>query len=222
MMKPTLFIFLDESGNFDFSPSGTKYYTFTALSVVRPFGAVHELIDLKHDFWESNLNLEYFHASEDRQVVRNSVIEIINTKLRNARIDCHIVEKRKTNPILQHDHGLFYIKIFEIMLRFVLKQHGNHFSKVQVIADQVRLNKPKKDIEKASKLAMAHWSKTNGVPYEILFHSSKSEMNLQITDYINWAVFRKWERGDLRTYNLISDFVRSEFETFGSGGTNYY
>ncbi len=108
------------------------------------------------------------------------------------------------------------------MLQHVLHQHGTSFSRVQVIADQIPVKRRRRDIEKAGKVTLAHWSKETGVPYEVLFHSSKSELNLQIADYVNRAVFKKWERHDTRSYDLISGFVRSEFETFGSGGIFYY
>jgi len=34
----TLFIFIDESGNFDFSPKGTKYFILSAVSTLKPPG----------------------------------------------------------------------------------------------------------------------------------------------------------------------------------------
>lgn len=32
----TLFIFVDESGNFDFSPKGTKFFVLSCLSTFKP------------------------------------------------------------------------------------------------------------------------------------------------------------------------------------------
>ena len=68
-----LYVFLDEGGNLDFSPSGTKYFVLSSLTKERPFHAGKELIELKYDLVELGTNLEYFHAAEDRQAVRNSV-----------------------------------------------------------------------------------------------------------------------------------------------------
>ena len=33
----TLYVFIDESGNFDFSPSGTKYFILTTLTTIVPY-----------------------------------------------------------------------------------------------------------------------------------------------------------------------------------------
>lgn len=40
-MNNTLYIFVDEAGNLNFSPKGTKYFILTALSKFRPF-VTHE------------------------------------------------------------------------------------------------------------------------------------------------------------------------------------
>ena len=76
--KRVLYIFLDEGGNFDFSTGGTKYFTLTALSKERPFQAYMPLCELKYDLIELGTEIEFFHAAEDRQAVRNSVFDIIH------------------------------------------------------------------------------------------------------------------------------------------------
>jgi len=220
--RQVLYIFLDEAGNFDFSPTGTAYFTFTAFSLKRPFGGVTELVNLKYDLWEAGLELERFHAAEDRQIVRDRVFQIIGQHLPDCRVDCQIVEKRKTNPGLHKDHGRFYHTIVDILLRHVLAKQSSTPAKVIVVADQIPVERKRKEIEKATKLTLAWWSKQSGAPYSVMFHSSKSDLNLQIADYLNWAVFRKWERNDQRSHSLISRFVTSEFETFKRGSDVYY
>ena len=46
--------------------------------------------------------------------------------------------------------------------------------------------------------------------------------SIEIADYCNWAIFRKWERQDLRSYELIRSGLRSEFDIFKSGARHYY
>lgn len=45
---------------------------------------------------------------------------------------------------------------------------------------------------------------------------------LQVADYCCWAIQRKWERYDTRSYVLIEDKILSEFEPFSFGRTLYY
>ena len=61
-----------------------------------------------------------------------------------------------------------------------------------------------------------------GTRYSLLHHASKSCVGLQVTDYCNWAVFRKWERGDSRSYDLVKGAIQSEFDIFRSGTRYYY
>lgn len=105
-----LYVFLDESGNLDFSQSGTKFI-LTSLTKERPFEAYKPLTELKYDLVESNINIEYFHAAEDRQPVRNKVFDIIKNHLEGTRIDGLIIEKRKVEPALRVEHRFYPEKL---------------------------------------------------------------------------------------------------------------
>lgn len=76
-------------------------------------------------------------------------------------------------------------------------------------------------IEKAAKVTLARiLPKT--ARYRILHHDSKSNMDLQIVDYCNWAIYRKWDAQDERSYQLIRSVVVSEFDFCRTGTTLYY
>jgi hypothetical protein len=45
---------------------------------------------------------------------------------------------------------------------------------------------------------------------------------VQVADYCNWAVFRKWQRGETEFYDQIKPALRSEFDIFRTGVTYYY
>jgi hypothetical protein len=44
--------------------------------------------------------------------------------------------------------------------------------------------------------------------------SSRSEPCLQVADYCCWAIQRKWERHDDRSYILLKDKIESEYRLF--------
>jgi len=94
----SLFIFIDESGNFDFSPNGTKYFVLSSVSTLTLPGK-ERLEEIKYKLMKNGINLEYFHATEDRQMVRNQVYDFIE-KLDDIEIDSVIVQKNKANPSL--------------------------------------------------------------------------------------------------------------------------
>ncbi len=58
--------------------------------------------------------------------------------------------------------------------------------------------------------------------FEIYFHQAKADINCQLADYCGWAVAIKWERNEMRSFGLIKDKVKSEYEIFKVGDKIYY
>lgn len=220
---PALYIFIDEGGNLDFSPKGTKYFTLTALSKFRPFSAAKQLYDLKYDLIEGGICLNRFHATEDMQHTRDKVFGIISQNLEGCRFDSVIVEKSKTYLPLRIDEK-FYPKVLGYLLKYVLEQYQREaVSRVIVITDTLPVKRNRKAIEKAAKSVLSNLVKSHSITsYELLHHTSSSSFDLQIVDYANWAIYRRWETGDTRSLQLIRKAVCSQFDIFSSGTQHHY
>jgi len=216
-----LYIFLDEAGNLDFSPTGTKYFQLAALSKERPFHDYKELAELKYDLVEKGTDLEYFHASENAQAVRNQVFRIIQKNLSGVRIDALLVEKRKTVPAWQPVER-FYPRMLGYLLKHILKQYDlSQFQEVIVFTDAFPLKKKREAIKKAIQPTLAEML-PDKARYRVFHHDSKSNFDLQIADYCNWAIYRKWRDGDTRSFKLIEPAVCSEFDIFQTGDQHYF
>lgn len=216
-----LYVLLDEGGDFNFSSNGTRYFTLTTVTKTRPFRWEASLSELKYDLLEFGLEIEYFHAAVDRQSVRDRVFAIISDHLGDVRIDSLIVEKRKTGPALQ-PLVQFYPRMIGYLLKYVLDPRNlQGFEEVIVITDSLPVNRKREAVEKAVKQTLSRMLPA-GTRYRVLHHASKSCLGLQVADYCNWAVFRKWERGDSRSYGQIRAGIKSEFEIFKVGEMNYY
>lgn len=216
-----VYVFLDEGGDLNFSPTGTAFFTLTTVLATRPFEWDGPLTDLKYDLVELGLDIEYFHAAEDRQAVRDRVFASIGTTLPRVRIDSLVVEKRKTGPALQAEER-FYPEMIGYLLKYVLHPSNiREYSEVIVVTDTIPINRKRKAIEKAIKQTLSHMLPT-GTRYRLLHHASKSVVGLQVADYCNWAIFRKWERGDPRSYTLIQAGLQSEYDIFKKGVTYHY
>jgi len=87
---------LDEAGNFDFSSRGTRYFIFGAIVKERPFQAYQNLSQFQYDLIENGIDIEYFHASEDKQNVRDGVFKIIQENITGVDFHPLILEKAKT------------------------------------------------------------------------------------------------------------------------------
>lgn len=221
MSNENLYIFLDEGGNLDFSSSGTKYFTITSVCKKRPFKISHTLGKLKFDLIEFGLDFEFFHCTKNNKHVRKQVFKILKKNITTLRIDSLIVEKRKTGPALRAVQ-YFYPRMLGYLLRFIVENRGlNDIEEVFVMTDTIPINKKRKAVEKAVKKTLKAMLPSE-CKYRILHHSSRSSIGLQIADYCNWAIFRKWEAGKCEFYDEIKSGIESEFDIFRSGSKYYY
>ena len=221
---PTLYIFLDEGGNFDFSPNGTKYFTLTCVSLYRPFSLHTTLDTYKYDLIEHRimprLEMEYFHCADDNSYVRKKVLSLLASSVPDKVVDAVVVEKGKTGPALQPPEK-FYPAMLGYLLRYTVQRASEGVGEVVVITDSIPIAKKRRAVEKAVKMVLANMLPRT-TPYRVMHHSSRAHYGLQVADYFNWAIFRKWERGDVSSYSIIESKVRSEFEIFRSGTKYYY
>ena len=217
-----LYAFIDESGNDDFSPTGSKYWVITSLLTTDIQPGAEDLYDLKHEIIDRGIDLEYFHASKDKPIVRDRVFDILS-RLNNVRVDSVVVEKRKTGPSLR-PKGRFYPMMVENLLKYSFDPRGldvTNFDKVLVFLDRAGAS-PKhrkalvKAIKRALKPYLAH------VPYTICMHQSKSHPYLQMVDYYCWAIARKWEHSKPQPYQRIRHLITSEFDIFRPGTDIWY
>jgi hypothetical protein len=220
-MTQCAYLFLDEGGNFDFSPGGTRYFLMSSVAMRRPFPAHGPLDHFKHDCLEYGLDTKYFHCAEDNSYVRRKVFELIAGQLDTLRIDSLIVEKAKTGPALRADEA-FYPRMLGYLLRHAVERELVHsVEEMIVITDTIPLQKKRRAVEKAIKTVLADMLPA-GMRYRVLHHTSRSHYGLQVADYCNWAVFRKWQRGETEFYDQIKPALRSEFDIFRTGVTYYY
>jgi len=187
----------------------------TCLSTNRPFIAASELNELKYDLWEKGQELECFHASPDKQFVRNHVFGVIGKHLSTLRADAIVVDKPKVYQPLQDDRGRFYKKILDILLSYVLNGHSWRGAQdVVIVLAKIDSVPHRKELERGVRSSLQSTATKLKCKYKIQHAYSKSEINLQIVDYICWAISRKWERGDTRSYDLIKAGIKSEFNVF--------
>lgn len=209
MQTSTLYIYLDEGGNFDFTEKGTPYFTLSAVSTLRPFAYESDLNDLRYDLLEDGLPLEYFHASEDRQAVRDRVFKIIESSIDTIAVDSIVVDKRKIDARFHSAEGLYTLAIGKLIKQVDQSVAISQYDNIVVITDSIPVAKKRKAVEKGVKIAIDD-SLPVGVKYVLYHYASKSCFGLQVADYCNWAIYRRWSSNDMRSYELMSAAVRSE------------
>jgi hypothetical protein len=217
-----IYIFVDESGNFDFSPKGSRYFILTAVVTEDPIQGVDSLLRWRHRVLARTVNppvkkpreCTHFHCSEDAQVTRDGVFEIIS----RLTIDAFaiIVQKNKASPSLRG--GDFYERVFKGLIPYVVRRYGRKRD-VHVFVSQIELKRKREAMVGGLKRVLTERGIT---AYRLHLHPNHSHHMLQVSDYICWAVARKWEQNDDRSYRLIQHTIQSEFDLFARGTTTYY
>lgn len=214
-----LYMFIDEAGDYDFRPGRSKYLIWGSVTIANgPFSLYTPLSQLKHKLNTDGTDIDRFHASEDRQRVRNEVFGILNNPKVSFENDFVVVEKCKVNPSIR-DPLLLYPKMASYLLRYIFKRH-NTLDKIIIFTDTLPVKKKRQAVEKSLKKNIRRL--LNDKEFHIYHHSSRSNFGLQAIDYCAWAVYRKWEIDDLRSYKLIQAKIKSEFDIFRSGERIYY
>ena len=225
----TLFIFIDESGNFDFSSKGTKYFILSAVSTLNPLGK-ERLEEIKYDLMKNGTNLEYFHATEDKQVVRNKVYSFIEN-LKDIEIDSVIAQKNKTNPSLYvsikkkkpKKGEKLYTLALQTLLQYIFRRYNNSakVDRVVIVLSSIFDVNKRELIKKTIKIYLKQIFSN---PFYLYFHQNRSDKNTQIADYCCWAIYKKWTDGEIRPYSVVNkgNKIKSEFDIFKTGKTIYY
>lgn len=231
--QETLYLFLDESGNFDFSPKGTKFFILTGFATFDPIVRREALVRLRYKLLSEGIDEEFFHATEDKQTVRDEVFSFI--KSLGATYEVHSVAARKnrTNPSLYKESYMkgsrliervtgigLYKKLCECLLQYIFRGKSGKVGKIVVVVGSLFVGERKKALLQTLK----HYLKRNfpGVPFEIYSHRSCADLNCQIADYCCWAIGVYAERNEKRPYEVIRPQVKSVFDIFKSGETEYY
>ena len=215
-----VYVFADEAGNFDFSlkQGATKWFILGSIMTDDP-SIGDRLLALRRELaWQGVALDSTFHATEDLQVVRDEVFRFLSGE--NFRIDCTLMEKRKTMPHRQ-EMERFYKQTWYTHFKYVSRGVARKADELLVVAAWIGTKKRRRAMRIALEDVVDHcawWCKS----YQAAFWPAESDPCLQVADYVTWAVQRKYELGDDRSYQLISSKIRTEFRPFDVGATRYY
>lgn len=229
----TLFLFVDESGNFDFSPKGTKYFILSCLCTFLPVQERDKVINLRYEILKESVDQEFFHATEDAQKIRDRVFDIVKNLKDDFEVHAVIAQKNKVNPTLYREvyqkkgkiirrvvGADFYQRICRTLLQYIFNRPKFKCADRIVIVLGAIFTKEKQSLilRTLKKDLKERCLKS----FEIYFHQAKADLNCQLADYCGWAIAIKWERKEKRSFEIISSRVKSEYEIFSTGSIIYY
>lgn len=218
MGSKDLFIFIDESGNFDFTPSGTSHFVLGGVATTSPASSAKEFLTLKYRLLKEGNDISEFHASEDRQIIRDQVFPVINSM---PEINAHVIygDKHFLATSLQSPSGIYSL-YGKAMIKYFIRVYASYsLSSITVVFDRTLTKKLRGQFEGILKPEL----KKINIPFNIYFHPMSTENNGQVADYISWAKYVELERSELRPWgSLMTKLQPTELDIFRNGYQKYY
>jgi hypothetical protein len=113
-----------------------------------------------------------------------------------------VIEKAKVFPELREPHR-FYPQFATSVLKFIFHRHvAADTTHVLVFTDRLPVKQYREAAEKAIKVACRR-ELAKEIRFDSYHHTCASNAWIQAADYCSWAVFRKWEHHDTRTYDQL-------------------
>lgn len=217
---PNSFIFADEAGCFTFSraPNVSRYFILCTLTMT-DCGVGSRLLDLRRKLaWEGLELGEYFHATTDKQIVRDRVFELIVQS--EFSIQSTIMEKSKSQPQTRIDKPCFYKYGYFYHFKHGVTKLLAPSAETLVTTASLGTRREKAAFQDAVHDVMRQ-TQSNRI-WKADFMPCHTDPCLQVADYCAWALQRKWERQDTRSYDLIKDRITYEFDLWARGTKHYY
>ncbi len=214
------YLFADEAGDFNFSrnPRASKYFIVCYIALDScSVGA--DMLELRRELiWDGYPVGGYFHATEDKQVVRDKVFERICRE--NFKIYAQILEKSKAQPQVRSSNERFYkygwLYLSDHALPKIVKDGE---TELLITTASIATKKAQASFTNAVNDVLQQIASTKWATY---FCPAATDPCLQVADYCIWAIQRKWELSDSRSYDLIKDKIEYEYDLWAHGNTHYY
>lgn len=211
-----LYLFLDESGDFDFGPYGSSHFYMTCVAARRPLTLDAPLADLRYDVLEKGVPIEKFHACEDNSWVKTEVYKRIAAHA--ERFDAYSIRINKSEvPTEMRSASELYARVFQWITDEVYDREVRDGTKmVIVVTDSLSQAAKSRQVDGPLKRYMKRRFQGDGIPYQLLHHPSCAWAYLQVADYLSWAVQRLYSHGkDWPLRNVRESFREMGEVSFG-------
>jgi hypothetical protein len=212
-----MYLFVDEAGNLDFSPKGSRYFILTSVAI-GDCSIEKEVLQLRRELvWNGHDINDAFHASADRQVVRDEVFKVIGPH--RLRVDATVFEKAKARPHLR-DVDKYYERAWYLHMKHLAPQVAiDHDEMLVVGASFGTLKKQRALTTEIQGVIRQVWKGGNAMT---VCWPAATDPCLQVADYCCWAIQRKWELGDKRSHVLIESIIATEYDIFAMSEVRFY
>lgn len=203
-----MYIFLDESGDLGFSTRSSKWFLFTLVVVDDPrkleriIKKVRLTLKKKYKHKMSEL-----HAYNADSITRNRVLSQLAQE--DIAIVTTVLNKSKVYIDLHNQKNYLYNFTANIILeRLIRTKFIQGDARITLVVDKKDTKKQLKE-NFVSFITNAMEKRRDG-EFTMTLAASHDEKGLQAVDFISWAIFRKYEKGDFEYYEKIKDKIIDE------------
>ncbi len=202
------YIFLDESGDLGFKNASSRWFLFTIALTSKP----RLLEKVTKKIWR-NLRKKYkkmgeLHAYHADNITRKRMLKNIS-EINDLKILSIILNKQKVHIDLQNQKNYLYNYTANLLLERL------HKSGAIKDKEPLHLYIDSRDTKKVLKENFINYlTKSMGsrrdCPFSVELHASHENKSLQAVDFVSWAIFRKYEKGDYEFYEIIKNKIVEE------------
>lgn len=220
---PNKYMFADEAGCFTFErkQNVSRYFILCTVAMEDETVAT-SLLKLRRQLaWEGAELGDYFHATTDKQKVRDAVFATI---LQHPfTVQATIMEKSKAQEHVRRSKPRFYQFGWFYHFKFGTGDQFNAEHDALITAASLGVKKERVAFESAVDDVMRQTLRAK--EWKTDFLPAAADPCLQVADYCAWAIQRKWEspnQRDCKSYDLIRDRITYEYDLWAKGATHYY
>lgn len=203
------YIFLDESGDLGFKPASSKWFIFTIV-LTNNHRRIEKIVrKVKEGMRKSKRKrVHELHAYDSTSEVKLKMLKLLATD-DDLRVLSIILNKKKVHIDFNNQKNYLYNYTANVLLELL------HSKKIIDTDEPVFLYIDQKDTNRNIRNNFEAYLNDNFVKkgngkVVIKIKPSHSERCLQAVDFVSWAIFRKYEKGDYEYYNIIKDKIIEE------------
>jgi hypothetical protein len=202
------YIFLDESGDLGFKKTSSRWFLFTIALTSNPRALEKAVKSVWKNLKKKHKKLGELHASKENDVTRTRLLKKLS-EIDDLKVMCIVLNKEKVYVDLQNQKNYLYNYTANILLdRLNTKDVLKDGESIYLFID--RKDTKKQLRENFIKYLATSMEKRRKCDIKIELHASHENKSLQAVDFISWAIFRKYEMGDYKFYEIIKEKIISE------------
>ena len=219
---PNKFIFADEAGDFTFErrQNVSRYFILCTVAMEDDAPIAAALTKLRRKLaWDGAELGEFFHATSDKQRVRDAVYEKILEHPFSVQATvmekCKAYERVKSSKPRFYQYGWFY------HFKYGTTGLFNADHEALITAASLGTKRERAAFQDAVHSVMRQTMRVK--TWKTDFMPAAADPGLQVADYCAWAIQRKWESGgkDIRSFELIRNRLTYEYDLWVRGERLY-